>query len=583
MSRGAVRTAVLALGLAVVACSGSGEGTGPADDRDTAGTAGAARLEELIARHVEAETEGADERPRDLSREAFEARLDRDREVLAELRALEPAGLTRAQRIDRLALIGVLDAGVRVAEIRRSWENDPGMYLSAARLSVPEAPADPVIAAAELADRLLAAPPLLRQARRNVGRPPLRFTEEALFSAERTLESLDAGVPALVVRAGEGSAAGTGLADAWEATRPVLAAHVTFLRDEILPRSDGDWRLGREGYAAVLQHRWYMQEDADSILARGWAAFEETEAMAFEVAERIAPGRGASDWVSVYEQLKDEHPPADGIKAAYQAQMDAAQEFVLANRIVTLPEGEHVVTVDTPPAMRRSSPFGTFNSVDPFGDELQGRLVLTPIEDWLSEEQRRERMRSHHDAWIPIIAVHEAYPGHHVQALKVRENPRDLRRVIHESILSEGWGLYTEQLMFDYGFLQGDDVMLTMLRNRLWRAARVILDASLHTGRMTFEEAVDFMVERVRFERYAAELEVGMYPRRPTYVLGYLIGMQEIAAIHRDWIAAHGEPQPPSELWDAFLVAGGLPPALVRVELLNEPLEPLEAMAVAQE
>jgi uncharacterized protein (DUF885 family) len=122
-----------------------------------------------------------------------------------------------------------------------------------------------------------------------------------------------------------------------------------------------------------------------------------------------------------------------------------------------------------------------------------------------------------------------------------------------------------------------------MLRNRLWRAARVILDASLHTGQMTFDEAVDFMVERVRFERYAAELEVGMYPRRPTYVLGYLIGMQEIAAMHRDWIAANGEPQPPSELWDAFLVAGGLPPALVRAELLNEPLEPLEAMAAAQE
>src|SRR5690606_26546659 len=109
-----------------------------------------------------------------------------------------------------------------------------------------------------------------------------------------------------------------------------------------------------------------------------------------------------------------------------------------------------------------------------------------------------------------------------------------LRKIARESIFSEGWGLFTEEMMFEQGFLQGDDVRLTQLRNRLWRAARVILDVSLHTGRMTFEEAVDFLAERVRFERYAAELEVGMYTQRPTYVLGYLIGMQEIMNIREE-------------------------------------------------
>ena len=288
-----------------------------------------------------------------------------------------------------------------------------------------------------------------------------------------------------------------------------------------------------------------------------------------QVAERLWPGH---DWVDAYERLKDDHPPADGIKAAYQQAMDAARAFVHERRVVTLPERERVITVDTPPAMRRSSPFGTFDTVEPFGDGLVGRLVLTPIERWLSPEQRAERLRSHHRAWIPIIAVHEAYPGHHAHAIKARESPRPLRRVLQEPITLEGWGLFTEQLMFELGFLRGDDVRLTMLRNRLWRAARVILDVSLHTGRMQVDEAVDFLVDRVRFERYAAELEVGMYPRRPTYVLGYLVGMQEIDALRRDWIAAHGEPDPPAALWDAFLSAGGIPPALIRAELLGGPI-----------
>jgi len=63
---------------------------------------------------------------------------------------------------------------------------------------------------------------------------------------------------------------------------------------------------------------------------------------------------------------------------------------------------------------------------------------------------------------------------------------------------------------------------------------------------MKFEKAVDFLVENVRFERYAAEHEVGMYIRNPTYVLGYLIGMQEIADIRADYIAVHGQSDPPS-------------------------------------
>jgi uncharacterized protein (DUF885 family) len=136
--------------------------------------------------------------------------------------------------------------------------------------------------------------------------------------------------------------------------------------------------------------------------------------------------------------------------------------------------------------------------------------------------------------------------------------------------MSEGWGLFTEEMMFEQGFLQGDDVRLTQLRNRLWRAARVILDVSLHTGRMSFDDAVTFLSEKVRFDRYAAGLDVGMYIERPTYVLGYLIGMQEIGQIRADYIKQYGEPNPPSEFYDRLLSVGSIPPALVRESLFAQ-------------
>jgi uncharacterized protein (DUF885 family) len=326
--------------------------------------------------------------------------------------------------------------------------------------------------------------------------------------------------------------------------------------------------FGKENYDYVLKHRWFLDADADAILARGQKAFEETEALAQQVAQRIQPG--AKHWTEVYEKIKDDHPTADGIKQAYQAKIDAAKAFVVEHKIVTLPPGENVITIDTPPAMRRSSPFGTFQSVDAFGEGLQGKLVLTPIEDWMTPQQRKDRLRSHHNAWIPIIAVHEAYPGHHVDGLNRQANTRLLRKVVRESIMSEGWGLFTEEMMFEQGFLQGDDVRLTQLRNRLWRAARVIMDASLHTGKMTYDEAVTFLADKVRFDRYAASLDVDMYTVRPTYVLGYLIGMQEIEGIRKDYIAKYGEPSPPREFYDRLLSVGSIPPALVRESLLAQ-------------
>jgi uncharacterized protein (DUF885 family) len=96
---------------------------------------------------------------------------------------------------------------------------------------------------------------------------------------------------------------------------------------------------------------------------------------------------------------------------------------------------------------------------------------------------------------------------------------------------------------------------------------RVILDVSIHTGKMTFEQAADFLTDKVRFDHYAAELDVDMYVHRPTYVLGYLIGMQEITKIHDDYVKAYGEPKPPSEFYDRLLTIGPIPPVLVREEL----------------
>lgn len=504
--------------------------------------------------------------PVDLSRKGIDARIAGDKALLARVRAVPPGPLSAEQKIDRALVIGQLEGTIFEQETLRPWAKNPELYLqygSLARLM--DQPGDVAARDRAVASRLTALTALLAEARANLSAPPRRFTENGIYQAKEWRGFLESEVAAFAKRADPTAAeVATANTDAIRA----LADFERFLAEDLLPRSTGSLAIGREHYDHILSKRWYMTDDAAALAAKGRRAFADTESLLADVAGRMKPG---ASWVDVYESLKDDHPPAERLKEEYQAQMDAARAYLIAHDIVTLPAGERVITIDTPPAMRRSSPFGTFSSVGPFDTSLLGRLVLTPIEPTLTADQRKERLRSHHRSWIPIIAVHEAYPGHHVQALKVNENPRVLRRVVKESIFGEGWGLYCEELMYEQGFLKGDDVRLTQLRNRLWRAARVIIDVGIHTGTMTFEEGVSLLVDKVRFERYAAELEVGMYVRQPTMVLGYLIGMMEIADMRAAYERKFGKPSKPKEFVDRLLRIGSLPPALVRAELLGEP------------
>jgi len=569
-----IAAAVVALASGLVAC-GKKEAAAPPPPPGP--SAASLALQPLIEQYAKIERPDDDESGalEDVSLAAFQQQIQTRRELLDKVQQIDAAGLSREEDIDRRLMIGLLESTIHTAEARRVWENDASLYVPAGdigRVLEPTAPGTPQERAAKLTKLLQQVPARIEQGRKNLVKPPRSYTESAIFKTEGTIKLMRAGVPALAKQAGD---SGNALTAASDTALKALAAYGQFLHKDLLPRSTGTWVLGQENYDYILKHRWFLDADADSILERGKKDFAETEAQAQEVAQRIQPG--AKHWTEVYEKIKDDHPSADGIKQAYQTKIDAARAFVIEHHIVTLPPGERVITVDTPPAMRRSSPFGTFQSVDPFGDGLEGKLVLTPIEDWMTPQQRNDRLRSHHNAWIPIIAVHEAYPGHHVDGLKRKANPRLLRKIVRESVMSEGWGLFTEQMMYEQGFLQGDDVRLTQLRNRLWRAARVILDSSLHTGKMTYDEAVTFLADKVRFDRYAAALDVDMYTERPTYVLGYLIGMQEIDAMRKDYIAKYGEPSPPSELYDRILGAGAIPPALVRESLFAQKAEEVAA------
>jgi len=180
-----------------------------------------------------------------------------------------------------------------------------------------------------------------------------------------------------------------------------------------------------------------------------------------------------------------------------------------------------------------------------------------------------EKLRTQNDGWIPVIALHEGYPGHHLQQVYARRNPRRLRRTAGNTYYGEGWALYAEHWMARAGLFDTPDARLGQLQMRLWRTARVIIDPSLHTGAMSYEDAVRFFVDEVGLERSAAEAEVNRFTTWPTQAPSYIIGWLEIERLERDVRAATGSVFDHRRFVERVLEAGPLPPLLLRRVVLE--------------
>jgi uncharacterized protein (DUF885 family) len=175
-------------------------------------------------------------------------------------------------------------------------------------------------------------------------------------------------------------------------------------------------------------------------------------------------------------------------------------------------------------------------------------------------------MLEHDDGDIVDTAVHEAYPGHHLQLSIARRHPSMIRKVFHTPLFSEGWALYSEEIMSELGYYTKEERML-QLEWALVRAARVFIDVGLHTGALTQAEAVKFLVLQVHLEKPLAESEVRRYCQTPTQPLAYWIGREEIFRLRERYKVQQGSAYTLKGFHEALLSKGTIPPALIEREL----------------
>jgi uncharacterized protein (DUF885 family) len=430
-----------------------------------------------------------------------------------------------------------------------------------------------------LAGRLAEVPRVLADAERNLDVCPPSWIDGAIESVEGGLALLQHLIPALAqsIRGDD-----LILAARIEATNAKAVAAVEryrqFLVETLRPRAGGSFAVGEDVWNAMVREEHMLDLDATAIEAIGHELIRETEAALAEEAAAIVAREGGPPrtWQELLDEVRADHPTPEDLVPAYQAAMEASRAFIVEHDLVTLPPDEHLHIAETPPFVRPFYPFAAYMQPGAFEEKQFGIFWVTPVPPGLPAAETESLLRGHPRAKIPITAVHEGYPGHHVQLS--RANGASVPRRLGQSLADlfiEGWAFYCEELMEAEGFLTDPRGRLMRLADQLWRACRIVIDVGLHCRAMPFDAAVQMLVDVARLEPANARAEVQRYTQSPTQPMSYLMGKREILRLAADYRAhetAAGRSFELKRFHDTLLACGSLPPRLLRLALFGLPV-----------
>jgi uncharacterized protein (DUF885 family) len=509
-----------------------------------------------------------DDRLTDFSKAGIERQRQELKAFVDEFDGLDTASFDVDAKIDHRLMLQVAKSILRDLERFRSHLRNPGSYsdecmagvflLLVTEFAPLEARLEKVLG------RLRAIPGALAQGKQNIipqEVPPV-WNDVTLESCQQGLAIFTALIPALAQNAPKLT---KDLNAASQSAAKAFEDYARFLKEDVAAQARGSFAAGKQLFEQMVHENHMLDYNADEVLKVGWRLFEETQKAMTELAQRIDRQKTARELLEI---AKASHPKADELLDVYRREMARAREFVATHNIVTIPKGESLKVEPTPPFMRGVIPYAAYMMPGPLEKVQQGVFFVTPVDPQSSKEEQEEKLKGHYYGKLPVTALHEAYPGHHLQlvyANGVGSLPRKLGAFV-STLFIEGWAFYCEELMERLGFIDQPLQRLGRLSDQLWRAARIILDVSLHTDKMTVEEGISFLVDRCGLETSNARAEVRRYTASPTQPMSYLIGKLEIVKLIDEYKKAHPQASL-KEIHDAVLSCGSLPARLMRERL----------------
>ncbi len=338
-----------------------------------------------------------------------------------------------------------------------------------------------------------------------------------------------------------------------------------FLKEKILPRSKGDFACGKKLYGYLLENEHQLPYSSADLLKTGEKVIRETQAQLKKLSRRIDPGK---TWDEIIAGLKRFHPEKENLLDFYKEEMGKSYNFVRDKDLVTIPEGQKLEVIETPVFYRHIMPYAAYMSPAPFEKDQKGFYWVTPVDENLPVENQEEKLQGHSIYKAVVTTLHEGYPGHHLQLVVSNSVDSKVRRLFGTNVFVEGWALYCEEMMYEQGYYPDIRTRLFQLKDQLWRGCRVVIDVKLHTQKMSFDQAVDMLVNVAKLERVNAIAEVKRYTQTPTQPMSYAIGKQEILNLKGEYKKLKGKEFDLKKFHDQLLSYGSIPVKLVREKML---------------
>ena len=491
----------------------------------------------------------------------------------------DPAALDFLSRSDREIVLATIRSQLLTLETIRPWEKNADNYSSTCAngaftlMERKFAPPDERLRSLVAREKQM--PALLSDARVNLKNPPRIYTEIAIEQLPGIVGFFEHDVP-LAFADAKDPALKTEFAQSNAAVIAALNGYLGWLKTDLLPQSNGDYRIGADAFRKKLQYDEMVDLPLDKLLEIGWADLRKNQEHFKQVAKELEPSKEPS---AVLEELGENHPAPDHLLDAFRATFDGLDSFIRTHHIVTIPSTVRPIVEETPPFMRATT-FASMDTPGPFEmHATEAYFNVTLPDPSMTPAQVEGFMHSFNVGTVISTAVHEAYPGHYIQFLWVPQAPSRVRKLLGATTNVEGWAHYTEQMMLDEGYGQpgagakdereSKFLRLGQLQDALLRNARFIAGIQMHTGKMSFDEAVAFFQKEGYQSKETAMVETKRGTSDPTY-LYYTLGKLEIMKLREDVKKKQGAAFSLEQFHNNFLRQGFPPVKIVREALLGD-------------
>ena len=505
-----------------------------------------------------------------------------------------------AQRVDRSKLTrgGQIDYDIFEQDLRKSlWlaENfdpfvtDPrtySQYISGAvydLLAQSSLPRE--VNVSNAIARIRQVPGILASARANLQNPPRVCVETAIKQNQGSIGFYERDIYEIAGKTKQLAA----LKAAADEVLPALRDYQKFLEQDLLPRANGEWRIGPEKFARKLELELDAGLTADQVYADAQVEFTRVRNDMYVVArqlwsrcyprEALPPDDADGKRTTIERVLKhiaQDHSTSESVVRDIRKDVAQVKKFIADRDIVTLPKPDQCRVIEMPEFQRGNST-AFMNSPPPLDTNAVGFYAVSPPpKDWDTA-----RVTSYFEEYnvhmLQILTIHEAYPGHYVQMEYANRTPSLIRKVLGSGAFVEGWAVYTEQTMIDQGYGDGDLALrLTQLKFYLRAVCNAILDHRMHCEQMTDDEAMDLLVKQAFQSEGEARLKVIRAKQSSVQLSTYFAGRMGHYRLRQQVQAELGDKFVLGRYHEAVLANGSIPLKFLP-ELVHEQLKLGEA------